>query len=62
MFGDQSVALAVIFIMGMTLAGIVWIGVVRLMPAGRAQLELKVEEGLGSFDRLPIRWALVRHQ
>ena len=57
---ERHIALAVIFVMGMTLAGFARIGMARLAPIGRAQLELQVEEGLGSFNRLPVRWALLR--
>lgn len=57
---DCHIALAVIFVMGPTLAGFVGIGMTRLAPIGRAQLGLQVEEGLGSFDRLPVRWAILR--
>ncbi|HYL33795.1 MAG TPA: hypothetical protein VEU53_11680 [Stellaceae bacterium] len=46
--------------MGTTLAGFIGIGMARLAPVGRAQLELQVEEGLGSFNRLPVRWAVLR--
>lgn len=52
---DHTAALLVIVAIGMVVAGFVGIGVAHQAQAGRAQFELQVEEGIGSFDRLPLR-------
>jgi len=56
-----NTASAAIFGMGLMLAAIVGFESTRHAPISQAQFELQVEEGLGSFDRVPANWAML-HQ
>ncbi|MDE2227866.1 MAG: hypothetical protein KGL11_02345 [Alphaproteobacteria bacterium] len=55
-------AQAAILAAGVMAAACIGFGLARVVPVGEAQFEVQVEEGLGTFDRLPVRWVSLRRR
>lgn len=57
MGGVNSVASLIILAVGVVAAAFVGLGLTPMAPVGTVEFELRVDEGIGGFDRLPAWWA-----